>query len=72
MSAPMGMLHAMSHHGGRVPPVSAETRRRVWAFAHPYRSMVAGFVATVVLLERVGHKCHYVMCWCFDLCKIFR
>ena len=54
MSAPMGMLHAMSHHGGRVPPVSAETRRRVWAFAHPYRSMVAGFVATVVLSSVLG------------------
>ena len=54
MSAPMGMLHAMSHHGGRVPPVSAETRRRVWAFAHPYRSMVAGFVATVVLSAVLG------------------
>ena len=54
MSAPMGMLHAMSHHGGRVPPVSAETRRRVWAFAHPYRSMVAGFVAPVVLSSVLG------------------
>ena len=54
MSAPMGMLHAMSHHGGRVPPVSAETRRRVRAFAHPYRSMVAGFVATVVLSSVLG------------------
>ena len=54
MSAPMGMLHAMSHHGGRAPPVSAETRRRVWAFAHPYRSMVAGFVATVVLSSVLG------------------
>ena len=54
MSAPMGMLHAKSHHGGRVPPVSAEPRRRVWAFAHPYRSMVAGFVATVVLSSVLG------------------
>ena len=54
MSAPMGMLHAMSHHGGRVPPVRAETRRRVWAFARPYRSMVAGFVATVVLSSVLG------------------
>ena len=54
MSAPMGMLHAMSHHGGRVPPVGRETRRRVWAFAHPYRAMVAGFVATVVLSSVLG------------------
>ncbi|MDG2906774.1 MAG: ABC transporter ATP-binding protein [Acidimicrobiales bacterium] len=54
MSAPMGMLHAMSHHGGRVPPVRAETRRRVWAFARPYRSMVTGFVATVVLSSVLG------------------
>ena len=54
MSAPMGMLHAMSHHGGRVPPVRAETRRRVWAFASPYRSMVTGFVATVVLSSVLG------------------
>ncbi len=54
MSAPMGMLHAMSHHGGQAPDVGAGTRRRVWAFARPYRNKVTGFVVTVVLTSVLG------------------
>ncbi len=54
MSAPMGMLHAMSHHGGQAPDVGAGTRRRVGAFARPYRNKVTGFVVTVVLTSVLG------------------
>ncbi|MBT3246471.1 MAG: ABC transporter ATP-binding protein [Actinobacteria bacterium] len=50
----MGILHAMSRErpaGGAIGPV---TRRRVWGYARPYRTMVVGFLVTVVASSLLG------------------
>jgi ATP-binding cassette subfamily B protein len=44
----------MAHQTGAPKAIGRETRRRVWGFARPYRSKVAGFLAVVTASSLLG------------------
>ncbi|MEE9416714.1 MAG: ABC transporter ATP-binding protein, partial [Acidimicrobiales bacterium] len=49
--SPMHLMHQMSKDQSefRDKSINAETRRRVWSFAKPYKSMIVGFLLTLVV-----------------------
>merc|ERR1711969_394127 len=50
----MHLLHVMSHQSDTRPHIGRETRRRVWAFARPYRSLIIGFLGVVTASSVLG------------------
>jgi len=50
----MHLLHVMSHQSATPPRIGRETRRRVWAFARPYRSLIIGFLGVVTASSVLG------------------
>ena len=52
----MGPHHALGHDPSAIEGSSVDRGivRRVWAFAHPYRRMLVGFLATIVLAAGVN------------------
>ena len=50
----MHLLHVMSHQSATPPRIGRETRRRVWAFARPYRSLIVGFLGVVTASSVLG------------------
>tara|TARA_B100000678_G_scaffold23761_1_gene18097 strand:+ start:153 stop:1997 length:1845 start_codon:yes stop_codon:yes gene_type:complete len=44
----------MSHQSATPPRIGRETRRRVWAFARPYRSLIIGFLGVVTASSVLG------------------
>ena len=54
MTTPLHLLHVMSHQSATPPRIGRETRRRVWAFARPYRSLIVGFLGVVTASSVLG------------------
>ncbi len=54
MTTPLHLLHVMSHQSATPPRIGRETRRRVWAFARPYRSLIIGFLGVVTASSVLG------------------
>ena len=54
MANAMHLLHVMSHQSDTPQTIGSETRRRVWGYARPYRSKVAGFLAVVTASSLLG------------------
>ncbi|HJO79945.1 MAG: ABC transporter ATP-binding protein [Acidimicrobiales bacterium] len=54
MVHPMGILHTMSRERPPQGTIGADTRRRVWGYARPHRTMVGGFLITVVASSLLG------------------
>ncbi len=56
MTSAFGLMHSMSADRSMLKgrSITADTRRRVWAFARPYRGMVAAFIVTVVSSTFLG------------------
>jgi ATP-binding cassette subfamily B protein len=50
----MNLLHVMSHQSDTRPQIGPETRRRVWTFARPYRSLIIGFLGVVTASSVLG------------------
>ena len=50
----MHLLHVMSHQSDTRPQIGPETRRRVWTFARPYRSLIIGFLGVVTASSVLG------------------
>ena len=50
----MHLLHVMSHQSDTRPHIGPETRRRVWTFARPYRSLIIGFLGVVTASSVLG------------------
>lgn len=50
----MHLLHVMSHQSDARPHIGPETRRRVWTFARPYRSLIIGFLGVVTASSVLG------------------
>ena len=50
----MHLLHVMSHQPDARPHIGPETRRRVWTFARPYRSLIIGFLCVVTVSSVLG------------------
>ncbi|NNK92402.1 MAG: ABC transporter ATP-binding protein [Acidimicrobiia bacterium] len=45
---PMQVLHSMSSTTDAPTGIDSRTVKRVWAFSHPYRGMVAGFMVLII------------------------
>ena len=56
MTSAFGVMHSMSADRSALAgkSITATTRRRVWAFARPYRRMIVAFLATVVTSTILG------------------
>ncbi|HJP25348.1 MAG TPA: ABC transporter ATP-binding protein, partial [Acidimicrobiales bacterium] len=54
MANAMHLLHVMSHQSDAPQTIGSDTRRRVWGYARPYRSKVAGFLAVVTASSLLG------------------
>ena len=50
----MHLLHVMSHQSDARPHIGPETRRRVWTFARPYRTLIIGFLGVVTASSVLG------------------
>ena len=50
----MRLLHVMSYQPTTPSSIGRETRRRVWGFARPYRSMIVGFLGTITASSLLG------------------
>jgi len=50
----MHLLHVMSHQSDTPPRIGPETRRRVWTFARPYRTLIIGFLGVVTASSVLG------------------
>ena len=50
----MRLLHVMSYQSTTPSNIGRETRRRVWGFARPYRSMIIGFLGTITASSLLG------------------
>lgn len=50
----MRLLHVMSYQPTTPSSIGQETRRRVWGFARPYRSMIIGFLGTITASSLLG------------------
>ena len=50
----MHLLHVMSHQSDTTPRIGPETRRRVWTFARPYRTLIIGFLGVVTASSVLG------------------
>jgi len=44
----------MSHQSDTTPRIGPETRRRVWTFARPYRTLIIGFLGVVTASSVLG------------------
>ena len=56
MMTAWGVMHSMAadRSGLAGKTLTADTRRRVWGFARPYRASIAAFIATVVASTFLG------------------
>ena len=56
MMSAWGVMHSMSadRAGLKGKTITADTRRRVWGFARPYRASIVAFMATVVASTFLG------------------
>ena len=56
MASPFHVMHSISADRSELEgkTITADTRRRVWAFAHPYRAAIVAFIVTVVASTFLG------------------